>query len=316
MRQILNNLPLHYPCRFSYQELQNLLGNEMASLLNKLNFLEEDSPAKSVFCPSCQNEHEAVVTSKKEAFLVCTDENTGRIPIDPQMLKQWQFSLPKFLELVAKELKIKGDVKNVVANDLWLIGTLQKDSRHFLVFYSRTNDLNSYNTFFDAFKSPVRAFVIFTNTETPFINLNKAEAIVVPIANIVELKKNSLSWDTKSFQEQILTVLRQVVFYPSNGDLVVLGKLLGTITPSSPEYFFVLILWDNFGQPVSHQNIYNHIKEGLGKNEKDDYVSDVPTFCNKMKNKIKTQLGAIVDRIIISTKTPNGLSAYRMTYTK
>lgn len=312
MRQILNNLPLHYPCRFSYQELQNFLGNETAGFLDKLKFLEEDSPAKSVFCPSCQNEHEAVVISKKEAFLVCTDEDTGRIPIDPQTLKRWQFNLPKFLELAAKELKIKGDVKNVVANDLWLIGTLQKDSRRFLIFYSRTNDLNLYKTFFDAFKSPVRAFVVFTNTETLSINLERAEAVVVPIADIVELKKNSLTWDAKTFHEKIITALRQVAFYPNNGDLVVLGKTLGTITPSSPEYFFTLALWESFNQPVSHNDIFSYCKERLGKQQ--DYTDTAQAFCNKIKSNIKGLIkNDAVNRIFVSTKTPNGLNAYKMT---
>jgi len=312
MRQILNNLPLQYPCRFSYQELQDLFGNETAGLLDKLNFLEEDSPAKSVFCPSCQNEHEIVISPAKEAFVVCTDEDTGRIPIDPQTLKRWQFNLPKFLELGAKELKIRGDVKNVVANDLWQVGTLQKDGGHFLVFYSRINDINSHAAFFDAFKSPVRAFVIFTNTETPLINLNRAEAIVMPIADFVELKTKSLSWDINTFQDHLLTAFRQVVFYPSNGDLVVLGKRLGNITPSSPEYFFVLVLWESFNQPVSHNDIFSYCKEKLSKQK--DYTDTAQAFCNKINSNVKKLIkNNAVDRIFVSTKTPNRLNAYKMT---
>ena len=161
----------------------------------------------------------------------------------------------------------------------------------------------------------MRAFVIFTNTETPLISLSRAEAIVVPIADIVELKKNSLAWDAKSFQEQILAAFQQVAFYSSNGDLVVLGKSVGNITPSSPEYFFTYTLWDNFNQPVSHESIFSYCKEQLGK--KDDYTDTAQAFCNKMKSNIKKQLkNSIVDKIIVSTKTPNGLNAYKMTNPK
>lgn len=312
LKKILNNLAFHSPAILNEGEGEKH-PKELEVLLS-LGVLKQDTFPQERWCPSCENESVPIHTiSKKRAYTLCTtNEETGRDYFDPQTLKQWQFDLPKFLQLTAKELKIKNDLKNVVANDLWLLGTFQKDSRHFLIFYSRTNDLNSHKTFFDAFKSPIKALVIFTNTETPLINLDRAEAIVVPIADIIEFQKKSLSWNAKSFQEQIIPAFRQVVFYSSNGDFVVLGKKLGSITPSSPEYFFAYNLWDNFNQPVSHESIFTYCKEQLGK--KNDYADTAQAFCNKMKSNIKKQIkNNLVDKIIVSTKTSTGLNAYKMT---
>ena len=312
LKKLLNNLAFHSPATLSKEE-GDKHPKELEVLLS-LGVLKQDTFPQERWCPSCESESVPIQTiSKERAYTLCTtNEEAARDYFDPQTLKQWQFSLPKFLELAAKELKIKSDVKNVVANDLWHIGTLQKDGRHFLVFYSRTNDLNAHKNFFNAFNSPIRALIIFTNTETSLINLNKAEAIVMPIADFVELKTKSLSWDANTFQNHLLTAFRQVVFYPSNGDLVVLGKVLGTITPSSPEYFFAYTLWDNFNQPVSHESIFSYCKEQLGK--QNDYTDTAQAFCNKMKSNVKKQIkNGVVDKVIVSTKTPSGSNAYKMT---
>lgn len=315
LKKLLNNFAFHSPAILSKEEAEKH-PKELEVLLS-LGILQQDTFPQERWCPSCESESLPIqVVSKDRAFTLCTrDETAGRDYFDPQTLTQWQFNLPRLLELVAKELKIKGDVKNVVANDLWLIGTLQKDGRHFLIFYSRTNDISSHSKFLDAFKSPVRAFVIFTNTETPLINLERAETVVVPIADMVELKKNTLVWDAKSFQEHILTAFRQVVFYPTNGDVMLNGKVIGGITPSTPEYFFTLILWQNFNQPVSHSDIFSYCKEQLGKEK--DYEDTHQAFCYKMKSNIKKQIkNCVVDKVIVSTKALNGSNAYKMTNPK
>lgn len=311
-QQLLNKLKLHYPCSFSYNELQEMLGESDTSILLNLGILREGKPMKSIFCPSCQNEHEVVIHSKTEAFVVCTDEDTGRIIVNPETLRTWQFDIPRFLELTAKELKIAGEIKNVVADDLWQMGKIKKDGKNFLVFYSRTNKLNSYSDFFDAFKSPIKNFVIFTNTETPLLKIERAEAVVIAIADIVEIKNKSLTWNTKLFQKHLLNAFRQVVFYSANGDLAINGKILDNIIPSTPEYFFIDILWQNFNQPVSHDSIFSYCKERLNKK---NYSDTAQVFCNKMKSNIKKKFknNAYVDKIFRSTKTTNGLNSYKMT---
>jgi len=312
LKKLLNNLTFHSPAILSEEEGKQ--HPKELEVLILLGILKQDTFPQERWCPSCENEFVPIqIVSKNRAFSLCTmNEEAGRDYFDPQNLKVWQFDILRFLGLIAKELKINGEIKNVVANDLWQVGSIKKDNRHFLVFYSRTNDINSHAAFFDAFKSPVRAFVIFTNAETPLINLNRAEAIVMPIADFVELKTKSLSWDTNAFQNHLLTAFRQVVFYPSNGDLVVLGKRLGNITPSSPEYFFVLVLWESFNQPVSHNDIFSYCKEKLSKQK--DYTDTAQAFCNKMNSNVKKLIkNNAVDRIFVSTKTPNRLNAYKMT---
>ena len=208
LKKLLNNLTFHSPAILSEEEGKQ--HPKELEVLILLGILKQDTFPQERWCPSCESESVPIQTiSKKRAYTLCTtNAETGRDYFDPQTLRQWQFSPSKFLELAAKEMKIKGDVKNVVANDLWLIGTFQKDSRHFLIFYSRTNDINSHAVFFDTFKSPVRAFVIFTNTETPPLKNERIKAII-PLADIIEIKNKLLVWNTKLFQKYLLNALRQ-----------------------------------------------------------------------------------------------------------
>lgn len=207
---LLERLKLQYPCRFSSQILNRILGKDELLALSKAGVLRQNRLHNEVLCQSCEDGHftEVKYDNDNKPFIICNRENNVRTYLKPDELNIWRFDIPRFLELAAKELKIKGDVKNVFANDLWQIGTLQKDGKHFLVFYSRTNDLNSYSTFFDDFKFSVRAFVVFTNTETPPLKNERVKA-VIPLVDIVKIKNKLLVWNTKLFQEYLLNALRQ-----------------------------------------------------------------------------------------------------------
>ena len=208
--QLLQQLKLQYPCSFSSQSIKSLLTSGELKNLSDLTILKQSTIHQEIPCPNCEDGHFVPVQYDKndKPFIVCNREGFGKTYIKPDELKIWQFDVPRFLGLMARELKIIGEIKNVVANDLWQVGTLQKNGKHFLVFYSRTNDLNSYSTFFDDFKSPVRAFVVFTNTETPPLKNERVKA-VIPLADIIEIKNKLLVWNTKLFQKYLLNALRQ-----------------------------------------------------------------------------------------------------------
>jgi len=203
LKKLLNNLTFHSPAILSEEEGKQ--HPKELEVLILLGILKQDTFPQERWCPSCENEFVPIqIVSKNRAFSLCTmNEEAGRDYFDPQNLKVWQFDILRFLGLIAKELKINGEIKNVVANDLWQVGSIKKDNRHFLVFYSRIDDLHTYTDFFDAFKSPIKNFVVFTNTETPLFQN------AIPIAEIVEVKNKSLAWNTKLFQEYLLNTLRQ-----------------------------------------------------------------------------------------------------------
>ena len=203
LKKLLNNLTFHSPAILSEEEGKQ--HPKELEVLILLGILKQDTFPQERWCPSCENEFVPIqIVSKNRAFSLCTmNEEAGRDYFDPQNLKVWQFDILRFLGLIAKELKINGEIKNVVANDLWQVGSIKKDNRHFLVFYSRIDDLHTYTDFFDAFKSPIKNFVVFTNTETPLFQN------AIPIAEIVEVKNKLLVWNTKLFQKYLLNALRQ-----------------------------------------------------------------------------------------------------------
>ncbi|MCE9643076.1 MAG: tetratricopeptide repeat protein [Candidatus Andersenbacteria bacterium] len=103
--------------------------------------------------------------------------------------------------------------------------------------------------------------------------------------------------------------LKRSIAFRNNGDLLHKGEWLARFTPGTSEYYFALILWDHFNEPVSHEDIFDYCKKKIRK----AYSETAQSFCNKRKsNIIKALPKAVAGKILVSTKTVEGLNAYQM----
>ena len=110
LKKLLNNFAFHSPAILTEEEGKK--HPKELEVLVSLGVLKQDTFPQERWCPSCESESVPIqIVSKERAYTLCTtDEGAGRDYFDPQTLTQWQFNTQKFLELTAKELKIKGDV--------------------------------------------------------------------------------------------------------------------------------------------------------------------------------------------------------------
>lgn len=310
LNTILNRHTLSRPCIIEWSEKEAHMPD--FTLLRELGILEDASSANARLCPACEDENAPVhIVSDTRAYTLCTRiDEAGRDYFHTQELKRWEFKIDALLNSACGNLQI---IKNAqpATDTLQVLGETCFNKQRFTVLYFYGEKLAGMNNAIDTLTTPTRNIIILTNTEFMPLKLKTKKVITIPLAQLATIKQNALIWDKKRF-EGYLGAMFQTVRFELNGDLIVHGKRLGNITPSTPEYFFVKILYKNFNKPVSNKKIFTYCKTKLNKN---DYSDTPQIFCGKRKHRIKNicNKNAFIDIIFQTSKTKNGLLAYKIT---
>lgn len=298
-----------YPVIISQEEVAQ--DKKGFNTLKDLGVVERMSTAYQRLCPTCNSEYlEAHVVSASRAYTLCTQqEESGRDYFDPEELYKWLFSMSRLLNLIQTTIGIGSQtLQDHIPGLLWGLGMLRIDGIDQRIFFCRDID-EIDKPRLSIFINRAESVILYTGT--PHIALpDENKTLLVALSDVlVGVKNNKIDFDSKQLKKIVSEAFRQVAFIPLSGELLVRSQSLGIITPSSPEYYFLDILWRNFNKPVSHDAIFAYIKKHL---HRDDYSITPAALCHKKMSAIRKLLGKVVDTFIISTATVNGENAYQM----
>ncbi len=301
----------HYPDYFVETQLGHLLEDHEIKTLKDLGIFKRGNDLKEIPCTSCDNNHFLdIKVDNGKLYWLCPHEDTARNYLAPEEVSTWNFDVEVFLQQLSLKLKIDGNVEKMQIQGLWHIGGFSKDDTRHECYYYQGKQFSKAMSFIKKQPSLMRRYVIFTNKREISNLETDHKLLLIELKELASLNKENLIFDQKIFTEFLINGFRTVIFDGKNGDLIVNGKRIATVSPATTEYYFADFLWRNFNEPVSHQSIKRYIYAKTRK----EYEDDPQKLSHKQKNKIKTasKEPEKIDEIFQTTTNLDGENAYIM----
>lgn len=283
-------------------EIDKSLTSAVRYWLRDNKIISNEGRLKEWFCDDCNASH-TIQFQGKGHFYICKGNKISLLKYNTQL---WKFNYLRLIKCLADKLELDSPTKEIVPDKIWQVGRLKTDKQYVSVFYSHKPSI---------LDSIIGNKVIITPGESKKID---EETYQFSLGDFLQLDKSGIVIDKEYFEQVVLKVFKPVLF-KKNGDIMVNGTKIGGIKPTSPQYYFILCLWDNFDEPVSHEEIFGYCKKKFKKvRGVPNWAEYVPqTFCTKMralaKDNVKREYKSLFDDVVISTKTTNSDKAYRMT---
>lgn len=301
----------HYPNQISDPELHGYLSSDDIKILKDARILVRGSDLKEVPCPSCDENHWIETYMLDGQRYSQCPMDSGPIPITDSMVTVWVFQTEPFLALCGGRLKITVGVEKLAVDGLWHVGvSIKNDVRHYFYYYQGKNP-NAVIGHIQSLPRKDLRHIVFTSHPQEFeFKDNNNQILVIAITEIVSLKNEKLTIDKEYLDTCLVHAFRTVDFDPSNGDLCVRGEPIAAITPTTAEYYFAKVLWENFNMPISHTQIALYISDNMGKS----FADTDSNLCYKQKRAIKKLATnqKLIEQIFEPTNTLDGENAFRM----
>ena len=320
MKHLLSLLNHEYPLIIANTMLHMYLSKAMSKALFNHHLLIAHSHLPAITCERCLQTHEIHTDDLMNNlyYYFCNDEYGGLELVGESELKRWRFDLEKFLYLVIKQLKIRGNLQMLLPAVLWQLGTtgiLGSDAPVVCLFCRKSlpraieylrHDYSRENTAILYVGQPRRF-----KPRPPNLTYLRFDRLLPNDATRLHL-------DRSTFMHWLTRVFRRVFFDTHNGDLIVDGQPVSHALPASPQYFFLHCLWEQFDLPVSHEDIFVYCTRQLARRDGitewgSEYLPSA--FCHTMKRLLKQHSShtEICDEVIQSTRTHDEQTAYRLT---
>lgn len=300
----------HYPDYLLETQLKNLLEDKDVKSLKELSFLKQGSDLKEILCKSCDDDHFLLIkVDNGKPYYLCSQEDTGRNYLCPEEISTWKVDIEALLQQLSLKLNIETSIEKMQVEGLWQIGGFSKDDTRHDCYYYQGKNFQEVLDFIKQLPSTLKRYVIFTAKQETSTLESAHELLLLGLKDLMSLK-TKLTFNEKLFNEFLIHGFRSVIFQTKNGDLIVNGQTIANVTPSTPEYCFVELLWKNFNEPVSHQKIKAYIYKKTGK----EYEDDSQKLSHKQKSKVKTDSKnpSLIDEIFQTTKDFAEENAYIM----
>jgi len=306
MKQLFRRLSLAYPLILTERELNRLIALKERRVLSQLGILGPGKPLDAVECKTCSTFHEIHVQSDERIFYVCPDG--GKESVNPQDINTWTVRYGELFDSLSKGLGFDSQVVELREATLWRLGTTQVDNAIIPVFFSREKVA-------EPSKTPQEITIVASHQPSKFVSDDTR--LVIALEDILADNANRGLWSKRKWASLLTNRSRKTIF-DSNGDLIVDGKRIAAISPSSPPYYFVEALNNKYNLAVSQDDIFSYCEQKIARQKgttewKSEYTPQ--SFCNKMKALIKHDAidKKMIDQVIKHTRTTDGKNAYRLT---
>ncbi len=290
--------------------ITDLFSAESISSLKKAAILQDGEPNKTVPCASCDDEHQVEWKKLPDGrFLAFCERNGGPQFVSKDEVVTSQIETKAFLSALAAVFGMEPDIKPLVSDELWEIGVITVAKHKRKALFLRTNSSQRHIELINALSQaiPVTVFSIHA------VALGATEQVMfIDPTLVASLVASGLRANTKELETATAGRGHHVAL-GQNGDLTLDGKVLCTIPPHSIDFSFAERLMQSYGNPVAHAELYSYCTKTHGT----ESGRTPQRFCNDYRSnirKLSKQAGneAIVEKIIIKTKTTTGENAYKI----
>lgn len=319
MKRLLNLLNHEYPLIIADTALDMYLSREIGRELFERHLFITHSPLSAITCELCLQIHEVLINEARgnHLYYLCPHTYGGLELVREEAIRRWRFDLENFLGVVIKQLKIKRRLQMLVPAMLWQLGTVGiagTDTPVACLFCRKELPRVIAHLPQD-----------YVTENTAILYLGESHRLKPPYTNIAYFKLNQLLADDATrlqleqpqFMHWLRSTFQRVLFDSRNGDLIIDGQTISNVLPSSPQYFFLRCLWEQFDIPISHEDIFVYCNRELARRAglmewNSEYLPSA--FCHTMKRLIKQHSlqKALCDEVIQSTRTHDEQNAYRL----
>lgn len=301
----------YYPHYFQACHLRKYLSATHIKVLQDAKVLVRGADLHEVQCPSCDDtRHYVSVYFENGRYYCKCPKDILPNPVEENDVATWNFDVEAFLRLVADRLDLKDGIEELSVPKLWLVGYVTEEGMRHYCYYYQGGKFSQAEKFIKSQPAHYR-YIVFTNKEElcEYDDTNN-NFLSVPITAILSLKQGKLCVDKRSFDQQRIHGFRAVIFKPETGELFVNQQCILRLVKKTNEYYFVLLLWQNFNQTVLHETIEKEIYDKTGRH----YEDTASKLCHKLKGKIKKNSfnKELIDQIFIAIKNENTERGYIM----
>lgn len=320
MKRLLNLLNHEYPLIIANTALDMYLSREIGRELFERHLFITHSPLSAITCERCLQIHEVLINEAmgNHLYYLCPHTYGGLELVKEEAIRRWRFDLESFLGLVIKQLRIKRRLQMLVPAMLWQLGTVGIagiDAPVVCLFCRKELPRIIRHLPHD-----------YVTENIAILYLGESHRLKPTYTNVAYLKLNqlladdatSLHLERPQFMHWLKSAFQHVFFDSRNGDLIIDRQAISNALPSSPQYFFLRCLWEQFDIPVSHEDIFAYCNRELARRAgiaewNSEYLPSA--FCHTMKRLIKQHSSQKTrcDEVIQSTRTQEEQNAYRLT---
>jgi hypothetical protein len=289
------SLPIHFGIR-EWQEYPD----EFTKLSQK-KILVRTANLDAVDCSLCGEDHQCQVRQEDSNLFYVCENGCGRKDLTDEDVAIFEYDNNAFMRVLADEFGLKtdsGSIKNeaaYVADAFYRLGTYQDKKVKATVYYLRTSDAHEPSAFFEEAGNGLKALV--TNTAEPNLARGKEGTRHCVLTQALAPSGNKEIF-SKMGIVRCFDDVRRVQFDKKNGHLSLDGKRTYTAALDSPQYYFLLHLWEKWMEQLPHGDIHQFVRGKMGK----DVADGSQKFCQKMKSEIKKTCKKI-DEIITTPTT-------------
>lgn len=319
MKHLLDLLKYEYPLVIADTVLRKRISPaEFESLLAD-NLLRPHSLRSAVICARCFQAHEVFTSNLpgRDYYYVCGQPQGELEVVQAEELRCWRFDIEALLALITRQLGIQANVQLILSSVLWRLGGLAVHGTGLPItcLFCRAKLRTVIRRLLKDYPSEPVALVYVADPISDLVIPNNIACL-----GLSHLLTGSTSTQLNQayFTQWLVQRFRQVYFNHENGDLIVNGQRITTAIPSSPQYFFLCYLWEQFDLPVSHEEIFDYCCRELAQRDgipewRSEYLPG--SFCHTMKRLLKKHSShrTVLDRVIQVTRTQDQQNAYRLT---
>jgi len=182
--------------------------------LKRLRLLKKAAPTKVIECPGCEeaclmpvNVYPAQDDRPARIFIACDKrDDTGRIPIDPVNLEQWQIDAGRFAYMLEVALGTGHDPVEIVPHQAFYLGPLTINRKRRSAIFISNNETLEYSLEAGLFEQYPRPFFLVSNLNRP---QEMKQGPAIPLPRILVFSRNSLSLDMEELNETLSARARQ-----------------------------------------------------------------------------------------------------------
>jgi hypothetical protein len=243
-----------------------------------------------------------IYVDRGEVFIIPDEAPfSERQMVQPERLRNYAVRLENMMERLGKVLHLQGDLTEHSIGRLWTLGSHKLGAAKVwcvaCIGELQASDMHLLRALVDGGSH----IMLFSSAVNPLGGIASPENLHVrQLADGFLIKQGKLIADPEGiFRTEITTLGRDVQFDKKTGLVIYMGSQLGRLEPGTPEYWMFSLLFERYGQRVTHQHIIDHIqKKGIAKRD-----IDVATWSNKIKSSIADILGKInVDKFLKSSR--------------
>lgn len=262
------------------------LHGEALRLLQRMGFVASEPGMNPVpSCPYCLDGS----PYRLEDRYLC---NGCYSSVELHHLQLWPVRLDSFLVWLATQLGLQGQLRSI-DGQLWELGSCTVNTVHYEVFFRRQAALTEAEKGrLAVFRSTLLLYGVSRSPESD------EASQVLSILDVLDLGTALTVADLTG----LLHSGANVRFDPATGVLRLGGTPVGDVPFGSKECFFLACLAEKLDTFVPYSDIKTFVQRNTGS-EQD---ADDATFCQKLKNRIKSRWIPGIDRLIVTTNKANG----------